>query len=332
MSFAMTTIDSMKPRFCGRCWLVGLVAIALFSGRGPGAEADAAKERFLKDVQPVLKDNCYSCHGGNQKKGNVSLDARKTEAILRDPALWARALRNVRAGIMPPAKYPRLSAEELKQLESWIKTDGFGLDPRDPDPGRVTLRRLNRIEYRNTIRDLLGVDYDTSKEFPADDTGYGFDNIGDVLTVSPLLLEKYIQAAKSVVAAVPTATKVDQEQSIWTAELGRSLPYRSEGKVAEKFKVEKEGNYRLVVVVEIRGRFEFDSGKCAVRYQVDDQERLAVEYPWYERKTLTYQFEQKWQPGEHTLAVGLKPLTPEGKKTAVTFKVASAKVVGPLGK
>jgi hypothetical protein len=312
---------------------VGIVAFALFAGRGLGADAGDARERFVQHVQPILRDNCYSCHGGTQKRGNVSLERfEAADASLRDPDLWARVLRNVRAGLMPPAKNPRLAAGELNQLETWIKKDGLGLDPNDPDPGRVTLRRLNRVEYRNTIRDLLGVDYDTTQEFPADDTGYGFDNIGDVLTVSPLLLEKYIHAAKAVVAAaVPTTTKIDREQSIFTAALGRSLQYSSGGTVAETFTVDKEGDYRLVVVVDLRGQFNFDAGKCAVRYKVDDQERLALEYTWYERKQFTYEFDGTWQPGTHTLAVELTPLTPEGKRTSVSLRVSAAKLVGPLG-
>ena len=115
-------------------------------------------------------------------------------------------LKNVRAGIMPPAASPAPPTEELRTLEQWIKYAGLRRStPSDPDPGRVTLRRLNRVEYRNTIRDLMGVDFQTDEEFPPDDTGYGFDNIGDVLTVSPLLLEKYMQAAETIVSqAVPT--------------------------------------------------------------------------------------------------------------------------------
>ena len=76
-----------------------------------------------------------------------------------------------------PAR-PRPSDKELRLLEDWIKYGAFGIEPTNPDPGRVTVRRLNRVEYRNTIRDLMGVDYDTSVEFPPDDSGHGFDNIG----------------------------------------------------------------------------------------------------------------------------------------------------------
>src|SRR5436305_13241732 len=115
----------------------------------------------------------------------------------------------VRAGMMPPKNKARPTAEQLGQLETWVKGSVFQIDPKNPDPGRVTVRRLNRIEYRNTIRDLMGVSYDTDGEFPADDTGYGFDNIGDVLSLSPLLLEKYISAARAIVLqAVPTSSTV----------------------------------------------------------------------------------------------------------------------------
>ena len=86
--------------------------------------------------------------------------------------------------------------------------------PPIPTPGRVTLRRLNRVEYRNTIRDLMGIDFRADEEFPADDSGYGFDNIGDALSVSPLLLEKYMQAAEAIVAkAVPTVARVKSRPS-----------------------------------------------------------------------------------------------------------------------
>src|SRR6185312_12253146 len=108
----------------------------------------------------------------------------------------------VRSGIMPPAEEPRLPADLAAKVSEWIKRGPFALDPHHPDPGRVTVRRLNRVDYRNTIRDLMGVDYDTQKEFPADDTGHGFDNIADVLTISPMLLEKYLDAAQTIVASV----------------------------------------------------------------------------------------------------------------------------------
>ncbi|HEY4246912.1 MAG TPA: DUF1592 domain-containing protein [Lacunisphaera sp.] len=170
---------------------------------------------FKKDIQPILAEHCYDCHGDGNKKGGVQLDGFANETALHDPALWMRALKNVRSGIMPPADEPRLPEDEAAKIAEWIKRGPFALDPLRPDPGRVTVRRLNRVEYRNTIRELLGVSYDTQKEFPADDTGHGFDNIGDVLTISPMLLEKYLDAAQSVVSsAVPGKAKDVAEETL----------------------------------------------------------------------------------------------------------------------
>jgi hypothetical protein len=146
-------------------------------------------------------------------KGGVAFDELGPDkAIVENHELWYKVLRNVRAGLMPPPKKQRPDDAERGRLEKWIKFEAFGIDPRNVDPGRVTVRRLNRIEYRNTIRDLLGVEFDAENQFPPDDTGYGFDDIGSVLTLSPMLLEKYLAAATTVVAeAKPSIAKVVQE-------------------------------------------------------------------------------------------------------------------------
>jgi len=130
---------------------------------------------------------------------------------------------------MPPSKKPHPDVAQKKKILEWIKSDVFLIDPAHPNPGRVTVHRLNRAEYRNTIRDLMGVEFDTDSEFPADDTGFGFDNISDVLTLSPMLLEKYLQAAEAIVAkSVPTTAYVMDEQSIlgsrFTAKVIEDMP------------------------------------------------------------------------------------------------------------
>ena len=104
-------------------------------------------------------------------------------------------LKNVAFEIMPPAtRKDRPNEAERALIERWIETEVFRYDPERPDPGRVTIRRLNRQEYNNTVRDLMQVNFKPADDFPPDDTGYGFDNIGDVLSLSPLLLEKYLAA------------------------------------------------------------------------------------------------------------------------------------------
>ena len=156
---------------------------------------------------------------------------------------------------MPPAGKPRPSDQELALLADWIKREVFGVDSRDPDPGRVTIRRLNRVEYRNTVRDLTGFDFKAEEEFPPDDTGYGFDTIGDVLTVSPLLLEKYMQAAESIVAAaVPTVSRLVAERTYRGTEFrsavagagnGDRMSAYKKAKVSRLYSADADGDYRF---------------------------------------------------------------------------------------
>ena len=165
--------------------------------------------RYHEKVQPILEQYCYGCHGYGSSEGDRTFDEfASDEAMLADTKLWWAVLKNVRSRMMPPAEEEQPTSAERDKIIRWIETDAFGINPADPDPGHVTLRRLNRAEYRNTIRDLMGVDYETEENFPPDDSGYGFDNIGDSLSLSPLLMEKYIQAAETIVdKAVPKLPK-----------------------------------------------------------------------------------------------------------------------------
>ncbi|MDA0751153.1 MAG: DUF1587 domain-containing protein, partial [Verrucomicrobia bacterium] len=175
---------------------------------------------YQSDIEPILIDFCYDCHGDGMDKGKVALDGYSSHADrLNDKELWMRVIKNLRAGLMPPSDKPQPKAEQLQQLENWIKRSVFELDPKNPNPGRVTMRRLNRAEYQHTIRDLMGVEFRVYEEFPPDDTGFGFDNIGDVLSVSPLLMEKYMDAAEMIVSeAVPTVPLQMAEQNFGDSE------------------------------------------------------------------------------------------------------------------
>jgi hypothetical protein len=185
--------------------VAALLALAVLCWPARAADVPAAAQ-FRNVIQPILSEFCYDCHADGANKGGVAFDEFKSDQVLlEDRDLWWKALKNLRADLMPPPKKPQPTASQKKQIEEWIKSAVFETDPQNPDPGRVTVRRLNRVEYRNTIRDLMGINFDTEKEFPPDDSGHGFDNIGDVLTLPPMLLEKYLAAAKAVVTkAVPT--------------------------------------------------------------------------------------------------------------------------------
>ncbi|NJR43173.1 MAG: hypothetical protein HC767_11480 [Akkermansiaceae bacterium] len=114
-----------------------------------GAPENAPAARFRDQVQPILDAYCYACHGNGATEGGRALDAFVSdEAMLANRKLWWAVLKNVRSGIMPPASEERPNDDERRRLTDWIKFNVFGIDPDNLDPGRVTLRRLNRVEYQ----------------------------------------------------------------------------------------------------------------------------------------------------------------------------------------
>jgi hypothetical protein len=165
------------------------------------SKEQVAKASFEKDVQPLLERYCYGCHG-QKKKGDLDLRIYRDETIAaKDRQIFEKVLKNLQAHEMPPESKPQPTANERELITRWVQSFFFPCDCDHPDPGRVTIRRLNRAEYNNTIRDLVGVNFQPAGDFPADDAGYGFDNIGDVLSLSPVLLEKYLAAAEKVLTA-----------------------------------------------------------------------------------------------------------------------------------
>ncbi len=333
-------------RLCGWLW-AGLFLAGIF----PVAHGDSAPsaglpavQRYRAEIAPLLEKYCADCHADGAKKGNVAFDEFKSdEAILESEELWHTALRYVRAGVMPPAnKKSRPTAQELALLEGWIKKDVLEIDPANVDPGRVTVRRLNRTEYRNTVRDLTGVDFNTDTEFPPDDTGHGFDNIGDVLNISPMLLEKYLVAARGIISdAVPTVSAVVAEKTM----AGRSfrepnrnngflsLPYYEAATVTNRFEARVAGTYEVALDLLLRGNsgeFKFDSNRCEVAFLVNGKELMRQEHGWYDRKEVRLKFEERWSPGEQTFTLEVRPLTTFEKSSAMEVRLNSVAIRGPL--
>ncbi len=339
-------------RGCGlrpRLSIAVLVALVVLWPRIADA-SDRIAERFDQQIRPILEDYCFGCHGDGMKKGGVVLDGPASdEARLHDGTFWWAVLKNVRAGIMPPAGKPRPSDPERHLLEDWIKSGPFGLDPDDPDPGRVTVRRLNRVEYRNTIRDLMGVDFDATGEFPPDDTGHGFDTIGDVLTLSPLLLEKYLAAARSIVVqAVPTTPRAVTETTIAGRRFRRaggpasasneegplSLSYYEPAKVSTTFAAEHAGHYQLILDLTAADRYVDgvnDYNSCRVLFTVDGQERLRHDFVRQEGRGYRFEIDRAWPAGNHELTIELQPLTPGKEQVrSLVIRINGVIVRGPL--
>jgi mono/diheme cytochrome c family protein len=181
----------------------GLTMLAL------GVLAALAGAARADEVRMLFEESCGGCHFDGAAEGALDLDALFTRlsgpgaaATGPDHAAWLAVLENLRAETMPPADEPRPTPEARRRMIGFVERDAFAIDPSRPDPGHVVLRRLNRSEYGHTIRDLTGLDLDPANELPTDDSGYGFDTIGEVLTMSPLLVEKYLAVATRIGEAV----------------------------------------------------------------------------------------------------------------------------------
>lgn len=163
----------------------------------------AASLDFRKAAVPFMEKYCYECHGGKSTKADLDLKAIKDDKnILENHKLWRGVLQQVNSGEMPPKKFAhKPTPADIEKFNNSL-TESFAKAEakQKPDPGHVTVRRLNKVEYNNTVRDLLAVDFNASENFPADDIGHGFDNIGDVLTISPVHLERYLDAAEGIAA------------------------------------------------------------------------------------------------------------------------------------
>jgi hypothetical protein len=193
-------------------------------------------------IAAFLKKNCTTCHNERLKTAGLSLEDYRGNSVV-----VGKIVDKLARGLMPPAGSPQPSKAEVVAI---IKL----MDQSGDDPGRVTTRRLNRAEYNNTIRDLLGVSLHPADEFPLDDAGYGFDNIGDVLSVSPMLMEKYAAAARAVSRAAIYGEPVPRKPVKLVRFLGKksqddstagALDYSYRGALWAKFDFPADGEYEF---------------------------------------------------------------------------------------
>ena len=193
---------------------------------------------FSEDGLPFLRQYCFGCHSGDQSTAGFSLDLfLDNDSLIKERKIWDRILEMITTRQMPP---PDSNLPLTKEIDIFIEsvTGIFALEDQgaEPNPGRVTIRRLNKVEYRNTVRDWLGVDFDPTESFPTDNIGLGFDNIGDVLMLSPLLMERYLDAAEAITNRVILVTPPPPSKRYRN---GRSLNPRNDKEIPE-------GRYRLL--------------------------------------------------------------------------------------
>ena len=198
-------MDSGLCRFTILALVTGLGQALGQTEEAQPAVVPTSQAQFKRDIFPIMKDVCFSCHGNKRAKAELNLEAfASNPEFFKDGRTWERVSEMLRHREMPPENKKQPSEDQRILLTEFIDKELAKFDCSNPNvpvnPGRVTLRRLNRNEYNNTIRDLFGVDYQPAVDFPNDEVGYGFDNIGDVLSMSPILMEKYLRAAEEITA------------------------------------------------------------------------------------------------------------------------------------
>jgi len=177
---------------------VSLAATILACAAPFGAAQDSSD--VPKVIVPFVEKHCVHCHGPKKQEADMALHVFKDEAsMLRARRTWIRVLEQLHAGEMPPPERTRPAKAEAEQFAKSARGifERFDRSARR-DPGKVTMRRLNKAEYINTVRDLIGFNVTLGDDFPADQIAYGFDNVGDALAMTPLQMERYIAAAATV--------------------------------------------------------------------------------------------------------------------------------------
>ena len=194
--------------------VVACLAVVLVAGAGApcvwaagprAAEASGAQTRSsglaassAASQRSLLDRYCVTCHNQRLQTGGLALDTMDLSNVGEAPEVWEKVVQKLRGGMMPPARRPRPDPEAYAGLQSWLETALDRAAASTVEPGRVPTHRLNRSEYTNAIRDLLALDIDGAALLPADDSGHGFDNLAGTLALSPVLMERYMSAARRI--------------------------------------------------------------------------------------------------------------------------------------
>ena len=300
---------------------------------------------FQQSVLSLVGGFCIDCHNASDPTADIALDRyTTTQSILEDGATWERVFRVLNADAMPPHDHqPRPTTEERHAAIKWLEDRLFDFDCEEaPDPGRPTIRRLNRAEYNNTIRDLVGIDLRPADDFPADSVGHDFDNIGDVLTLSPMLMEKYVLAAEKVASAaiVPTtpsspvtlrreAEQLGHEGGVNLGPHGFQVLY-TRGQVFADFDLPVTGEY----VLKANAAADQAGPELArMQFQLDDRELEVFEVQGH-RKADVYQLRMRVTRGRHRFAAAFlndyyRPLAKDPQQRDRNLGVRYLEMVGP---
>ena len=246
------TLDHLRPSGRGVCLalvLTGVVALpAQPSSQGaPSASASRA----------VLDRYCVACHNERLRTGNLALDTADVDRVGDQAEVWEKVLQKLRTEAMPPPGRPRPDPDAYQAVATWLETELDGAAAASPNPGRPAIHRLNRLEYTNAVRDLLGLEIDGDQLLPSDDLAYGFDNNADILTVAPGLLERYMSAARKIARLAVEDRTIDTDVARYRVSalqvqddrISEELPFGSRGGAAIRHHFPLDGEYEVRITL-----------------------------------------------------------------------------------
>ena len=295
-------------------------------------------------LDKTLEQYCVVCHNETLRTADFSLEGVTASELSRHANVLEKVLRRLASGEMPPTGMPRPSDSARFELVSWLETQLDDHAMSNPNPGSPAIHRLNRAEYSNAIRDLLGIDLDHSEDLPADDSGYGFDNIGDVLTVSPLHIEKYVSAARrasrlavGTLTPKPIVERFTPQDGIRNESIG-GLPQNERGGILFKHIFPFYADY--TVTIRVRGRRMSHMPAPQLDVRVDGERIQLIDAAFSnleaQQGTRLYEVPLTLEAGEHEIAAGflneylLPETSSEGDlKNAFNYSVDYVLIGGP---
>ena len=293
-------------KFALPCWL-------LIANSGAFAQSNEDEKNTSVKAVAFFRNYCIDCHNEEDAMSGVRVDhVSQTGSFLEHRKSWKRVNEALRFGAMPPEGAEQPTAEEREQAQLWVaeRIDSIDCDL-IKDPGRVTIRRLNRLEYNNTIRDLFAIDFTPADDFPSDDVGEGFDNIGDVLSLPPLLLEKYLAAAEQIskrIVYVPGAKSGNKiaidEENVSIDGGGRisgsTIGFFSNGAAALAVNIDRSGQYVFSVDV---GAQQAGPELAKMELALDGKTLLKESVSALQDTPRKYSVEMELAPGRHKVSL-----------------------------
>ncbi len=258
------------------CWIAVVLLSTGYLQTSAQSESSSPPASPASPYREVVNSYCVTCHNENLRTADLLLDQADVDNVSLNLEVWTKVAEKLRAGAMPPAGMPRPDQATYDSFATYLETELDRAAETKPNPGRPLIHRLNRAEYSNAIRDLLAVDFDAESYLPPDPSGDGFDNFAAVLSVSPVLMERYMSAARKIarIAIGDDSTPVISEEYhiseglAQDSRLSEDLPFSSRGGIAIRHHFPLDGEYVLKIQLQ-RDRTNFIRGLLGEPHQLD---------------------------------------------------------------